>query len=542
MPVTPKNTVDSDDNLHVVWTNWYSGRKLYHQIRYADGNWSEKAILVSKSSGVSITCDIIADTYGKVHLAYSWGETESSQKLYYSYWESDTWNSFERVDFGVDESGDPLPASYPLIRVTSDGTPHVVWSGALDLTAVTESDFPLYYQKRLAPGVWSDILWSGSSTPETFSFMITKNDYFYVGTSIREGDYYSRHHINILRKGPMDNSWRTNDELVNYAILTNVRIAPNVELVEVGDTLHCFGVFLDEDYTFIFDFMSKGVLWDDVEIVTFDVDLARKIQLSATAINDTDLMLTYNWHYRENGTLQSGICYKTLFGNSDEWSTTTLVPVNHSRASLSQIELDQKGNVHLTWADYFIETGYVLQYSYGTIDRDLDGLSDYDELMVYLTDPNDSDSDDDLLIDGDEIALGMDPLNPDEDSDLILDGWEIAYDLDPYNATDATIDLDIDGLTSLEEFNNQTDPTNNDTDSDGLLDGPEVKTHFTDPTDADSDNDELSDGDEILTWFTDALNNDTDTDGMPDGYETQNSLDPLVDDADGDLDLSLIHI
>ncbi|NHK30323.1 MAG: hypothetical protein FK730_03160 [Asgard group archaeon] len=45
-------------------------------------------------------------------------------------------------------------------------------------------------------------------------------------------------------------------------------------------------------------------------------------------------------------------------------------------------------------------------------DSDQDGLSDYDEEVIYLTDPNKNDTDQDGMNDFDEIAQGFDPLNP----------------------------------------------------------------------------------------------------------------------------------
>ncbi|MEX0567656.1 MAG: hypothetical protein Q6363_000650, partial [Candidatus Njordarchaeota archaeon] len=45
-------------------------------------------------------------------------------------------------------------------------------------------------------------------------------------------------------------------------------------------------------------------------------------------------------------------------------------------------------------------------------DTDNDGLIDSDEIDVYGTNPTDNDTDDDGFSDGREVELGYDPLNP----------------------------------------------------------------------------------------------------------------------------------
>ena len=48
-------------------------------------------------------------------------------------------------------------------------------------------------------------------------------------------------------------------------------------------------------------------------------------------------------------------------------------------------------------------------FSQDTGDTDGDGLTNYAELVTHSTDPNDSDSDDDTLTDGEEIQVGLNP-------------------------------------------------------------------------------------------------------------------------------------
>ena len=207
------------------------------------------------------------------------------------------------------------------------------------------------------------------------------------------------------------------------------------------------------------------------------------------------------------------------------------------------------------------------------VDSDLDQLSDYDEVMIFNTDPlspdtdgdglldsqeqlydprvgiwvwvpinvtlfeennftliidpltndtqfltlaNDSDTDDDYLPDGAEIALygdyGFDPLNGDQNSDGIPDGLSIDsdYDLLPdgaewfiYNTTQVPYNYDKNttsavGADYVEIAKTAGGPFNPDSDHDGLIDGGEVLVYGTDPVLWDTDNDTFSDGLEIL--------------------------------------------
>ncbi len=87
------------------------------------------------------------------------------------------------------------------------------------------------------------------------------------------------------------------------------------------------------------------------------------------------------------------------------------------------------------------------------LDSDKDGLSDYDEIYRYGTDPYNSDSDGDGLTDYEEI---------------------MTYKTDPLK-----VDTDGDGLSDYEEVMiYKSDPLITDTDGDGYSDGEEVKNGY----------------------------------------------------------------
>ncbi len=252
-------------------------------------------------------------------------------------------------------------------------------------------------------------------------------------------------------------------------------------------------------------------------------------------------------------------------------------------------------------------------------DSDLDAVADYSETNIWGTDPNsddtdadglldgpeiaywlergisplsdfdndtfcnllDIDSDDDTIIDGDEVNVyGSDPINLDSDNDFIPDEEEVIIGNDGFITHPAKADTDgddvIDGNETLGYYSpnnpgaNNTgyivglDPTDNDTDDDIPWDGWEIFYNFnplvfdsggdndtdglttaeefiagTDPFDDDTDNDGLTDGDEVYIHFTDPTKEDTDDDFIPDKWEIDEGLDPLNStdgaiDSDGD--------
>ena len=158
---------------------------------------------------------------------------------------------------------------------------------------------------------------------------------------------------------------------------------------------------------------------------------------------------------------------------------------------------------------------------YGTdpelVDTDEDGLDDHDE-VVRGTNPIDSDSDADGLSDGEEVALGTNPLVVDTDGDGLGDGLEAEV----YGSDPLVTDSDGDGIGDAAEVTAGTSPILADTDGDGLNDNVEVD-YGTSPILADTDGDGLDDYAERY-GSTSATNADTDNDGLPDGWEVAHNL------------------
>jgi hypothetical protein len=93
------------------------------------------------------------------------------------------------------------------------------------------------------------------------------------------------------------------------------------------------------------------------------------------------------------------------------------------------------------------------------LDEDDDGLTNLEEFERGTT-PDDEDSDDDELPDGDEVNVhGTNPISADTDGDTIEDGEELIEGEDGFVTNPLGADTDMDGYRDGDEVNNGTNPT-----------------------------------------------------------------------------------
>ncbi len=139
-----------------------------------------------------------------------------------------------------------------------------------------------------------------------------------------------------------------------------------------------------------------------------------------------------------------------------------------------------------------------------TRDPDNDGLTNYQEIIIRLTNPDLADTDSDDVNDGQEVTDGTNPLVADTDGDGLTDGEEKTRTTNPLAK-----DTDGDGLSDREEeLITKTNPLLADTDGDTISDALE-----------DTDNDGISNLREVTELKTDPLLADSDADGLSDTYE-----------------------
>jgi hypothetical protein len=124
------------------------------------------------------------------------------------------------------------------------------------------------------------------------------------------------------------------------------------------------------------------------------------------------------------------------------------------------------------------------------------------------------------------VNLNSNPNSPDSDGDFMGDGWEENFGLNPCNASDRFLDNDNDGLPNYLEFaypnaSNvwfRTMPNDLDTDDDGIPDGWEAYNT------------------KVITKEVNAGYNSDILDGLADGIAYTFTVNPMIPDADLDLD------
>lgn len=118
--------------------------------------------------------------------------------------------------------------------------------------------------------------------------------------------------------------------------------------------------------------------------------------------------------------------FASIIDNTDGTATLTIAPVVGD-ASISTATVTVTDDAALTLSD-----NETFDIAVAALDTDLDGISDYDEINLYGTLPDNDDSDADGLNDFDELFTYFTlPNTPDSDGDFIIDGDEVNNSSNP---------------------------------------------------------------------------------------------------------------
>lgn len=293
-----------------------------------------------------------------------------------------------------------------------------------------------------------------------------------------------------LRTDPLNADSNGNGTPDGSEIYTSVATSSDgtimVELTGVGDVAKNARVRTrDEDFRFQNISGQVGPAAEVVSKQPFQIDNVRinsgLVQESATSSGSIELM-----HYN----LAKGFNRAAEMANlnaeeTDSIATSTssiFVQINYT---VWQNSLDTLTDVAIQAVDdgtdtdgdgltdaqeiagFRLETSTVITTSHLEWDTDGDGLSDAEEVgevaerespepppfYTFPSNPNDPDSDDDGILEPDELNMGTDPYDDDSDGDNLPDAWELENDFDPTNENP-----DGDNLRDDQEVEEGTDP------------------------------------------------------------------------------------
>ena len=221
--------------------------------------------------------------------------------------------------------------------------------------------------------------------------------------------------------------------------------------------------------------------------------------------------------------------------------------------------LSASANVALS--GYNGTVSYTIDQVVSYFDTDKDGLSDYEEINTYSTNPLQADSDSDGMSDYAEIEAASNPNNQSEyptymkvkvslakgisgdgDASVLIDGvsypltlvrgkgtLEVALPTGSTYSVSASLGALTSGTAKPVLMNKATSLSlilDGDSDEDGLSDSQEAR-YKGDPNNADTDGDGISDGDEVYTYRTSVNVADSDKDGFTDKQEVDLNTNPL---------------
>ena len=552
-----KIALDGDENVHVFWSEYSSGDYyLIHAMRFkSNDTWSDQTILGYSSSETGAVIGVVTDDDGKLHVTW-----DSNNNVRYICYNNGVWENEQIIDFGLN----------PSIDVSSiDGKLNVVYKKQAEgwypdynylhsqFNETSEDwDVELIQMNTYSPDGGSAYAYSlGNSAEGEESHLLTSfvSEYWYYDYQTYQRIHISTINYEMFRK---DTTYSTfvNDGL-DYESEIEVTVPVVGEPILVKNPSNDLYAFMNkpkEDGTYEIIYTRKGSgSWTSPG--TLSTKSALKCELTATADQFGKVSLIWNYVNKtlvtrpDNTTklMSTGTIYmKTYSPYTQTWSTDAPINTKERYSQYPSSTIDSDGNIYLVYVDVNLTdtSDKRLVFKKGWTDSDEDGLTNNVEVDIHGTDPYDADTDDDQMLDGEEIELGFDPFNWDEDNDNMADGYEVHYDLDPYS-DDSAGDLDADLLTNIEEYLADTYANDNDTDDDAIDDYQEIKVHLTNPKNIDTDGDTVTDGEEILIANSNPLSIDSDNDTMTDGYEWNNYLNLTFDDSLEDLDNdSLINL
>jgi hypothetical protein len=450
----PSLAIDGLGNIHVAWhdvtdDDGQGDTDIYYKFWNAtSGAWNTTAYVSTESTGNSNCPSLAIDGLGNIHVAWHDATDDDGQgdsDIYYKFWNatSGAWNTTAYVS--TESTGD---SNIPSLAVDSSGNVHIAWEDFTNHDG--EGDWDIYYKFwNATSGAWN-----------TTAYVSTESTLGSKDPSLAVDSFGNVHiawddNTNDDGQGDLDiyykfwnatsGAWQTREYVSTES--TGSAVQPSLAVDGLGNIHVAWEDNTDDDGQGDTDIYYKfwnatSGAWLTREYVSTESTGASYVpSLAVDGLGNIDV--AWSDATDDDGETDYDIYFKRRNCIWEKWTKTEFISTESTGDSTyASLAIDGLGNIHVAWQDATDDDGQGdtdIYYQLGILgsgDRDGDGLTDFDELYVYGTDPYKFDTDCDNLHDGFELKYGTDPLDDDSDDDGYYDGVEVMLGTNPLDPSD----------------------------------------------------------------------------------------------------------
>jgi hypothetical protein len=377
---TPSISIDSTDNIHVVWDDFadYGGSGADRDIFYKkfDSNtnsWGTTFVISTESTGHSAHSEIATDSVDNIHVVWDdatdYGDSGGDGDIFYKKYNNSTDSWGTTVVVSTESTANSW---LPSIAVDSLDNIHVVWGDKTDYDGAGTL-YDIFYKKyNNSTDSWgTTIVVSTESTgwSEYAKIAIDSSNNIHVvwqddynGTGIIRDIFYKNFNS-------ITNAWGTtiliSSESSDKSFRPSIAIdnADNIHVVWYDET--DYGGSGDDKDIFYKKFDSNTNSWGTTVVISTESISDSYVPEIAIDKADNIHVVWYDITNYGGSGFDSDIFYKKFDSNTKSWSTTHIVSSESTSSSSNPImTIDRSGLIHVVWDD---ET----DYNGSGVDRDI---------------------------------------------------------------------------------------------------------------------------------------------------------------------------
>ncbi|MHA1126813.1 MAG: hypothetical protein ACTSO7_07595 [Candidatus Heimdallarchaeota archaeon] len=369
----PSISVDSNDNVHVVWMDQTDlgsigiDDDIFHKVwNTTTQSWSQVTVISSTSSLSSVDPIIKADDNGNVHII--WRDSSSllssgtDSDIFYRLWNQSI-NSWETIELASPLSTLDVHWNYLDVK---NGTAYVVWQDTTNYLG-NGADTDVLFSQRFTNGTWTQAttvsVEGGGNSIYPFVFVDNdsnvhvswEDDTNYLGSGIDHDIFYR--FLNVTT-----DTWSTTEVISSSSTLFSDRSKMVIDskgnkyIIWVdGTNLQSSGLDTDIFYRY---WNATTKAWSNVLLLSDSSD--GNSNVASILIDSFDNIYTV-W-FDATDIASSGFDQDVFFrywnSTAKSWSDYTVVSIHSTDDSWRPIiDIDSENQLHLVWQDRTINYG-----------------------------------------------------------------------------------------------------------------------------------------------------------------------------------------